>query len=470
MAKAQPDLLKLSRLVDANASQQRRIEEQLTRAVTRELSSFQGWYKPDAVNRMSERVGRHAEIASRQAAATTDAYHTQVLGELFGGQQPNSRGVIDLDRSLRNGVDTWAEVYKRPAETYRYLESIGWPEDEALAGAIERADAQARTDVALARRNQSQDSLQAAGSRIIGYRRIIRPEASVSGSCGLCIVASQNKYYVEDLLPIHDRCKCEVMAITADHDPGVLLNDGDLGELYEAAGVTGSWDLKELRVKFEEHGELGPVIVDARHRTKNAGVGRGRYPRELAGADMVPLPPAVVDPYGHLEPGNIVNQYAWGYGKDGGPLYLELNFYMRDGLYGTDPHKDRAIRLLQSQIEKDGVKPPDVLHRAMAHPGSSDPFWRARGNGGFVVEPGFMSTSSDRDVVLDFAGAALNDEDVTYLRIIPDKDVKALQVLTDGYDQKEWLFPPGVKFEVLGGLTRFDGAASFTVRAYMPKS
>lgn len=468
MAKPEPDLLKLSRLVDASTSQHRRITELLSQNVARELNNFHGWYSPRAVNSMSERVGRYTELASRQAAATTEAYHTQALGELLGGQH-NPNGIIDLDRPLRNGINAWSEPYVRPAQTYRYLESIGWPEDEALAGAIERADAQARTDVALARREQSKETLKAAGSSIIGYRRIIRPEASVSGSCGLCIVASQNEYSVEDLLPIHDRCKCEVMAITRDHDPGVMLNEGDLGVLYEAAGGTDSWALKELRVKFEEHGELGPVIVDARHRTKNAGVGRGRYPRELSGADLAIQPPVIVDPFGHLEPGNIVSEYAWGFGKEGTPLYLELNGYLRDGLFGTDPHKDRAVRLLQAQIAEKGARPPEVLHRALAHPGSSEPFWKAR-RGGAVIEPGFLSTSEDRNVTLDFADAAgANTKDVTHLRIVPDKDVRALQVLTDGYDQKEWLFPPGVKFEVLGALTRFDGASTFTVRAYMPK-
>ena len=38
------------------------------------------------------------------------------------------------------------------------------------------------------------------------------------------------------------------------------LNDGTLGELYQAAGSTRGADLKRVRVTVEEHGELGPQL------------------------------------------------------------------------------------------------------------------------------------------------------------------------------------------------------------------
>jgi len=88
-----------------------------------------------------------------------------------------------------------------------------------------------------------------------------------TGSCGLCIVASDRIYGRGDLMPLHGRCHCLVAPIVGDVDPGRELNGDDLSALYKGAAVAGRQsstdgrDLKKVRVQVNEHGELGPVLV-----------------------------------------------------------------------------------------------------------------------------------------------------------------------------------------------------------------
>jgi hypothetical protein len=66
-------------------------------------------------------------------------------------------------------------------------------------------------------------------------------------------------------MPIHDRCRCETLPIIGEQDPGQSLNGDELRALYDAAGSTKGSDLKRVRVKVREHGEIGPVLTDASH-------------------------------------------------------------------------------------------------------------------------------------------------------------------------------------------------------------
>lgn len=257
----------VSRLLDAQAAAQARIEGQAVRVATAELQRFTGWYDESAVTAVAQRIGQRVMASQRSAAAVTDSYLSRVLTEMLG-RPVAPTGPIRITGPLRHGVKDMAQVYARPAETYRYLRSIGYPDDPALSGAIDRLDAMVRMDVELAKREQTHEVLVARGD-VTGYRRMIRPEMSKGGTCGLCVVASNQVYSTDELLPLHDRCWCEVLPITREHDPGAAMNDDDLNALYEAAGSTAAADLKRVRV--EDHGELGPRLVNADHKTKTKG-------------------------------------------------------------------------------------------------------------------------------------------------------------------------------------------------------
>ena len=97
--------------------------------------------------------------------------------------------------------------------------------------------------------------------KIIGYRRVIHPEFSKTGTCGLCIVASSRFYTKAELMPLHDLGKCTISPMTATQDLGLKLNEDDLAKIYDAAGSTYAEDLKKITVQINEHGELGPILT-----------------------------------------------------------------------------------------------------------------------------------------------------------------------------------------------------------------
>lgn len=167
--------------------------------------------------------------------------------------------VIDLD------VDATTEgMFNRPARTQRYLESKGVDVAQARGEALKRMRRLVGDNLMLAQRLAEAEMIAKASRvnpQITGFRRIIHPELSRTGVCGLCIAAADRVYTVRDLLPIHGRCKCTVAAVTAEFDPADVLNKADLDQLYGAAGGTSGAQLKRTRYQVDEHGELGPVLV-----------------------------------------------------------------------------------------------------------------------------------------------------------------------------------------------------------------
>lgn len=129
-------------------------------------------------------------------------------------------------------------------------------------------------------------SLDAKGPKVLGYRRLIHPEMSRGGTCGLCIAAADRIYHAKKLRPIHALCKCTISPVTADHDPADELNQADLTQLYKDAGGTSAAALKRTRYKVDEHGELGAVLAPKRPytpRDKAKRAGAVRNARAVAG-------------------------------------------------------------------------------------------------------------------------------------------------------------------------------------------
>lgn len=214
----------------------------------------------------------------------------QALQATRAGRQPATRTVptrVQQQPVVRtttvDGV-TPTDPYGRVAEQYRYqVVAEGVPEDVAHRRALVRIEAVAQTDVTLAVREQVRRTLGRIRG-VTGYRRILHPELTESGPCGLCVVAADRVYHVEDLHPLHDRCVCGVLPIIGNLDPGLVLNSNDLDAIYGAAGSTGGGRrqggaLKKIRVALAEHGELGPTLVDADQRFRGpVEVARTRHP------------------------------------------------------------------------------------------------------------------------------------------------------------------------------------------------
>lgn len=204
-----------------------------------------------------------------------------VLDALAEGRTPSAEELRRAQRRV-SAVEP-EEVYGRVADHVRFISvARGIDTDQARVEGLRRAMTVADTDVALADRAQVNRFFTERKPRgVVGYRRVLHPElGSGAPPCGLCVVASDRLYHIEDLLPIHARCRCSVAAATADHDPGHSLNTEDLRRIYEAAGGTGgdvigadgrqhSGRLKQVRVEVLEHGELGPVLVNADHKVRD---------------------------------------------------------------------------------------------------------------------------------------------------------------------------------------------------------
>lgn len=262
-------------VMQAQAMARRTVTDQLVAQVLALLAGFTAWFDDAAVARLSTQIAGLVQPSQRVVAALTDAYLARVVSEVRGsGVKPV--GVVDVSK-LRAGVDPATE-YQRLARQYRREVSTGVTVGDAADRVRSRAEVMAGTDVALANRAQAQKF--AVVRQVKGWRRVIHPELSKGGVCGLCIAASQRVYSGSRLMPIHDRCVCEPMPIINDVDPGDVLNKSDLEKLYETAGSTKAGDLKRTRYQVDQHGELGPVLVPAR---RDGGSYRARAVGGLGG-------------------------------------------------------------------------------------------------------------------------------------------------------------------------------------------
>jgi hypothetical protein len=290
-------------LVKAQAEVRARLTQAASAAAVAAMAGFTAWWSADAVTGMIADVLRVVQPLQRQAATITDGYLTRA-STIISGQSQRAAGAVEV-RALRRAMTEeladqilagvrqavrvelgglsdepsrdvqespdWglehdrealdpAEVYGRVADGYRWQTAmLGDSPDKAQAKAAVRIAAVAETDVTLAVRAQYQKTMGAQGAT--GWRRILHPELSETGPCGLCVVAADRVYRTEDLLPIHSRCVCEVLPVYGRIDPGITLNGDDLAALYAAAGGNTREQLRRISVVLTEHGELGPLLV-----------------------------------------------------------------------------------------------------------------------------------------------------------------------------------------------------------------
>lgn len=209
------------------------------------------------------------------AAAYTDAVvniqsHSLVTFGEAGFTPTAPDNVNDWSAALR-GVAA-PEVYRRP-----FLEA--WANESADMGWA-KLSAITETDLQLAARVGEYEAM-AGNSTIVGYRRVL----GAPPNCGLCVVASTQRYRKDALKPIHSRCKCGTQPIYRDRefDPGRgRVSDQDTLDRVKQLVPESYPDGRELkRVRFDGaafpdvdrlpdvdigiNGELGPVLVNAAH-------------------------------------------------------------------------------------------------------------------------------------------------------------------------------------------------------------
>jgi len=255
---AGPDRRLILAAVDAEAALQARIGKTVLDLLADLLRrTLRAGVPREQIARDAARV---VTVGRRQAFGGADVYMRRALDLLdvhssggAGSPTPTPRGIP--------AVEEWV----RPIEEYRHARITGLDALEAELRAITRAEAMADLDLGMARRDAYAGRL-ASAENVTGWRRIIHPERSESGTCGLCVAAADRLYGKGDLLPLHARCKCTVLPATAALDPGQTLNADEIAALYESAGSTGRQSLAKVRFAVREHGEIGPLLVDAGDR------------------------------------------------------------------------------------------------------------------------------------------------------------------------------------------------------------
>jgi hypothetical protein len=246
---------------------QRRLRTGLAEWIRRWFLASQSFRDADA-DRFVEQVVPVATGAQRSLASLSWAVQVQLLADMVGGpaQAPPIDAAAVSGRALR-GVDPEV-VYRRPfSEIYKHLH-----EDKTLTEAVTAGERRAKltglTDLELASRAAAREV-----ARSDGRVRWMRRRLTGDENCGLCVIASTQRYRVDELMPIDPGCDCVPVPVEGERDPGQVVDQ----ELLDAAHAAiaqrfGQVDRTGRQLDYRKillvrtHGELGPVLTVARHR------------------------------------------------------------------------------------------------------------------------------------------------------------------------------------------------------------
>lgn len=219
-------------------------------------AAFTAWYSAAAVQQAAARAAKLSTAGQQTVLGATREFVGAVVG-IIAEQRRGLNPRVPLP-PVRNGAPLTL-VHSRPAERYRRAIATGKSAEEALNLALGRAETLAWGDLTFMQRVAQRELYEDLG--VQAYRRVLRPELSRTGSCGLCIAAADRVYLIHDLMPIHPpTCRCITLPVVGDNDPGINLNRADLERLYADAGSSLARDLGNVRYRVDLHGEFGPVL------------------------------------------------------------------------------------------------------------------------------------------------------------------------------------------------------------------
>ena len=226
------------------------------------------FYDDVAVQAAAEQAADVSNTATILVAGLMAQYLATVTSTMTGEDLPVPAVLL---APLRYGADM-DRVFQRPIKMFRRKVSEGMSPEKAFELAMKYAATLTEANNTLAMRDATVKALEDLGPQagITGYRRVLRPELSKTGSCGLCIVASDQVYKRKQLMPLHENCNCDVLPIVGAKngpgDPGNSFNNLDLKAIYAQSDSTSGEDLKKVRIQVNIHGEYGPSL--GRHGQK----------------------------------------------------------------------------------------------------------------------------------------------------------------------------------------------------------
>lgn len=276
-----PDLDSLNSLAEAYDSQVHAIRQQIT-AFGQAYWDSLPHYRASAVEDMIQAITPRVAAGQLRIADLTRAYLAQCARELGWKvvlppiDQDEIRGARGVDPRI---------VYRRPAVDVYTALAAGKPLPQAAAEGRLRLTQLIGGDMQLAKVHASRQSMRGYPEEGQFYRRVLTGREN----CALCVVASTQRYYRGDLLPIHPGCDCGVQPLP----PGLAVNqviDEDLLEQVhqitaDRLGVSDRGgrtpDYRKL-LTVSEHGEYGPTLSWAQPKAK---------PKPKTGESEPPKPP-----------------------------------------------------------------------------------------------------------------------------------------------------------------------------------
>jgi hypothetical protein len=235
----------------------------LLTALARMWAGLTSWRDADAQAFAAQAVPLVAG-AQNSTATLTAAYLARMVATMSGAPPPPPRVNPATVTGHAVRAANPAEVYRRPFVQVWTDLSKGADLNQAVQAGGRRLQNIAATDLQLAKTNAAQQVLSIE-HRVVGYRRVL----TGNQSCGLCIVASTQRYRKSELLPIHPGCDCSVSPVLAGQDPGRVLDEGALSAAHDAirqrfgravAGARGPVDYRKALITHD-HGEIGPVLA-----------------------------------------------------------------------------------------------------------------------------------------------------------------------------------------------------------------
>jgi len=258
------------------SAQRRTLIDQLIGMLTDLFGGLGSWRRED-VEAFADQALPAVRASQQTLAALCAVYVAAQASEQLGYEVPPP-GIPDADAvDLRQGV-TPEEVYRRPfATVYTHL-ARGEPIDAAVEHGRARLAEIVEADLQQCYAHAVQAAIASVevdpGDRASFWRRTLVGETN----CALCVIASTQRYRVEDLNPIHPGCDCRVDPVFGP-DPGQVIEPDLLEQVHAAVeALTGAsdrggraTDYRQLMVTMTpEHGELGPMLVRPRDRFTGA--------------------------------------------------------------------------------------------------------------------------------------------------------------------------------------------------------
>lgn len=253
------------RVVDAYRARTDRLRRQLVRYLTLTWGSLDDYRAPD-IEAFVATVVPTVEGSLRQMAVMTDAYLAAVE-TVVTGERTRPVGAPETSVEALRGVPA-EQVYARGGVALWTALSEGKAFSDAIELGLDRITNIGTTDLQLAKTHTTK-AILAKKDNVSGYRRVLEG----SKSCGMCVVASTQRYRRGDLMPIHGGCDCGVLPIYGE-DPGRVIDPDTLDNIHDRIAERFGADVMDQTRKrgdsvpryqdvlvTHDHGEIGPVLA-----------------------------------------------------------------------------------------------------------------------------------------------------------------------------------------------------------------